>query len=268
MLHSVSLLTTPTHSHSPQLLQVRDDHFQRYLEPPWLLGAATDPVYGAWFVYHLFTAVGHEQAQASYSDLDDEQRILMEKAQEHQAALQELWVREGLGNTEEKMRDWKKIRNVAKTRSKRREWSFTKAELPAIFDWFASRLLGGMHSNLPLEQNFSSFGNVTGGGAGHSDCLLMGGGAETNQGAELKEHIMMYKARLRELQYERCDESMRSRPAPQHLVDDGITGLRKANQSKKQLEMVGQQVSKIFQQYAHLEQGESHHCQLACCCLL
>ena len=137
-------------------------------------------------MFCLLEAVGHEQRRKG-EEMKGVKKVLGEAVDDDREALQELWVRDGLGNTAEKMRDWKKLRDVARSSSKRRTWSFSKEELPAIYEWFASRLFGGVHSNLPLEQFFSAFGQV----------------CNANEGGELKEMKMLHKSTLRALQAER-----------------------------------------------------------------
>ena len=138
----------------------------------------------------------------------------------------------GLGDTTEKCADWMKLCMPRLRESV--DW--TTATLPAINPFFEVYFFGGKHSNLSVEQHFSTYGNHT----------------EDQQSEALKEALTVGAIRLQPEKDARRSGELRKKPLEvaegEEPPDD--TRLKKDSDTRTQLQMRGQQLVSHLQRSA------------------
>ena len=215
-----------------------------------LMGVATDRIWGPWFAgillaklrlgdipkdrpretYTYDNPIGHEKQVAKFLADAIKSRPYAE--------VKEWWDLQLLGDSADKLGDWKKLAGMSwPTReSDELDTIFTGKELPHITPWFRTNLFSCRHSNRKIEQTFSVHTHL----------------ADVHQSEDLKEELTLYHSMLGDFRLSQLQSDIRkvvSKLAAPGLNLSKESALLEADKSRAQLRLHAVQMFELAKLY-------------------
>ena len=248
-------LLESTRRHGDMVLQVWDEQFKMYLtEARLLFGIATDHIWGPFFAGSVLYALKLGDKPTSYPCSTDTynrhcgarmaeiRKDIWDAVRHLDPPLKEFWKDQGLGDSKEKLADWRALAaHPFPTRGDEDADELFAAEDPklaAITPWFRTHLLSCPHSNRPREQLFSVHTHL--------------GVAQQQEG--LKEALTLYHSTLSDLRMDQLSSDLRSSVRPN--APEGTTRestLAHTDRSAAQLQLHSTQMIKLAAVYEQME---------------